>query len=133
MERRNQRPCSGEAHRIQGSEVRRVLQEEGRDPADVERSWLAHVLVRADEDELQEYCDRIFPLPWGEESDMDDELSNAEDAREKGGFLIGTPAEVADQIDAIRGLGFDKVQLLFLDFPETTGMELFGDEVIPRF
>ncbi len=109
------------------------LREEGRNPEDVERSWLAHVLVREDEDELQEYCNRIFPLPWGEESDMDDELSDATDAREKGGFLIGTPAEVAEQIEAIRDLGFDKLQLLFLDFPETKGMELFGDEVIPRF
>ncbi|WP_231187943.1 LLM class flavin-dependent oxidoreductase [Haladaptatus sp. DYF46] len=109
------------------------LREEGRNPEDVERSWLAHVLVREDEDELREYCDRIFPLPWGEESDMDDELSDATDAREKGDFLIGTPAEVAEQIEAIRDLGFHKLQLLFLDFPETKGMELFGDEVIPRF
>jgi alkanesulfonate monooxygenase SsuD/methylene tetrahydromethanopterin reductase-like flavin-dependent oxidoreductase (luciferase family) len=84
------------------------LREEGREPEDVERSWLAHVLVREDEEELQEYCDRIFPLPWGEESDMDDELSDATDAREKGGFLVGTPAEVAEQIEAVRDLGFGK-------------------------
>ena len=56
-----------------------------------------------------------------------------DDACEKGGFLIGTPTEVADQIDATHDLGFDKLLLLFLDFPETAGMELFGDEVIPRF
>ncbi len=109
------------------------LEEEGRDPDEVDRSWLAHVLVREDQETVDEYCDEIFPLPWGEESDMDEQLSNAEEAREKGDFLIGTPADVAEQIEAIRELGFDKLQLMFLDFPETRGMELFGDEVIPQF
>lgn len=109
------------------------LEEEGRDPDDVERSWLAHILVREDQETLDEYCDRIFPLPWGEESDIDDQLSNAEEARQKGDFLIGTPAEVAEQIETVRNLGFEKLQLMFLDFPEHGGIELFGDEVLPQF
>lgn len=109
------------------------LQEEGRDPDDVERSWLAHVLVREDEAALEAVADRIFPLPWGEEEDIDEELSGPEDAREKGQFLIGTPAEVAAEIEAIRELGFEKLQLMFIDYPETRGMELFGDEVLPQF
>jgi len=108
------------------------LEAEGRDPDAVDRSWLAHILVREDEETIQDYCDRIFPLPWGEESDMDAQLSNAEEAREKGDFIIGTPAEVIEQIEAVRELGFEKLQLMFLDFPETTGIELFGDEVLPE-
>jgi alkanesulfonate monooxygenase SsuD/methylene tetrahydromethanopterin reductase-like flavin-dependent oxidoreductase (luciferase family) len=107
------------------------LEEAGRDPADVERSWLAHILVREDEDELQRLCDQIFPLPWGEEGDIDENLSSAQEAREKGDFLIGTPAEVIEQIESIRALGFGKLQLMFLDFPDTRGIELFGDEVRP--
>lgn len=109
------------------------LEEEGRDPDDVERSWLAHILVREDQETIDEYCDQIFPLPWGEESDMDEQLSNAQEAREKGDFIIGTPAEVADQIEAVRDIGFEKLQLMFLDFPDTGGIELFGDEVLPQF
>lgn len=109
------------------------LAEEGRDPDDVERSWLAHVLVCEDEETVEEYADRIFPLPWGEEDDMDTQLSDAADARKKGGFLIGTPATVAEGIETIRDLGFTKLQLLFLDFPETNGIELFGDEILPEF
>jgi len=108
------------------------LEEAGRDPDDVERSWLAHILVREDEDELQRLCDEIFPLPWGEEDDIDEQLSNAQEAREKGDFLIGTPAEVVEQIESIRDLGFGKLQLMFLDFPDTRGIELFGDEVRPE-
>lgn len=108
-------------------------EEAGRDPKKIDRSWLAHILVREDEQELQKYCDRIFPLPWGEESDMENQqLSNAEEAREKGDFLIGTPVEVVEQIEEIQDLGFNKLQLMFLDFPETDGMEQFGDEVLPE-
>ncbi|GGN88619.1 MULTISPECIES: LLM class flavin-dependent oxidoreductase [Haloarcula] len=109
------------------------LENEGRDPDDVERSWLAHVLVREDEAAVEEAVDDIFPLPWGEESDMDETLDDAEDAREKGSMLIGTPSQVATQIEGIRDLGFEKLQLMFLDFPDTRGMELFGDEVAPQF
>ncbi|MFB6141197.1 MAG: LLM class flavin-dependent oxidoreductase [Halosimplex sp.] len=108
------------------------VEEEGRDPDDITRSWLAHVLVRESEEELQAVCDEIFPLPWGEEEDMDDRLTR-ENAWEKGQLMIGTPAEVAERIEYVRDLGFDKLQLMFLDFPDTTGMELFSDEVMPEF
>ena len=109
------------------------LENEGRDPDDVRRSWLAHVLVREDEAAVEDAVDDIFPLPWGEESDMNEELSDADDAREKGSMLIGTPAQVASQIERIQGLGFDRLQLMFLDFPSERSMELFGDEVAPEF
>jgi len=108
------------------------LREEGRDPDDVERSWLGHVLVRESEAELEAACGDIFPLPWGEEEDIDEQLT-AGNAWEKGQMLIGTPAEVTERIEHIRGLGFEKLQLMFLDYPDTTGIELFGDEVMPAF
>lgn len=109
------------------------LEAEGRDPDEVERSWLAHILVCDDQETVDRYCEQIFPLPWGEESDMDTQLSTAEEAREKGDFIIGTPNEVVEQIESVRELGFTKLQLMFLDFPETGGIELFGDEVLPAF
>lgn len=107
---------------------------EDRDPDNIERSWLGHVLVREDEATVQEYCDQIFPLPWGEAASLEEEqLSNAEDARKKAGFFIGTPAQVTEQIEEVHDMGFDRLQLFFLDFPEVRGMELFGDEVLPEF
>jgi alkanesulfonate monooxygenase SsuD/methylene tetrahydromethanopterin reductase-like flavin-dependent oxidoreductase (luciferase family) len=117
---------------FKSSKLDEYMEERGRDPDEMERSWLAHILVREDEEELQEYCDRIFPLPWGEEDDMNEQISSAEEAREKADFIIGTPAEVIDQIEGVREVGFNKLQLMFLDFPETKGIELFGDEVIPE-
>lgn len=110
------------------------VREAGRDPDDVERSWLGHVLVCEDDETVQEYCDRIFPLPWGEAAALEDEqLSDAEDARENADFFIGTPSEVASQLEEVQELGFDRLQLFFLDYPSTDGMELFGDEVLPEF
>jgi len=108
------------------------LENEGRDPDEIDRSWLAHILVRETQAELDAVCDRIFPLPWGEEEDIDEQLT-AENAWEKGQMLIGTPAAVADRIEGIRDIGFEKLQLMFLDYPDTTGLELFGDEVMPQF
>jgi alkanesulfonate monooxygenase SsuD/methylene tetrahydromethanopterin reductase-like flavin-dependent oxidoreductase (luciferase family) len=108
------------------------LKVEGRDPEEVNRSWLAHILVCEDQETIDEYCEQIFPLPWGEESNMEAQLSTAEEARGKGDFIIGTPAEIVEQIEAIRSLGFDKLQLMFLNFPDTGGIELFGDEVLPE-
>lgn len=109
------------------------VREAGREPDDVDRSWLAHILIREDDESIQELSDRIFPLPWGESADLEDsQLSDPADAREKGDFLIGTPAEIIEQIERVRELGFSKLQLMFLDFPDTRGMEMFGDEVLPE-
>lgn len=108
------------------------MEEAGRDPEAIDRSWLAHVLVREDQPALEAACDEIFPLPWGEEEDIDEQLT-ADNAWEKGQMIIGTPTEVAERIEYIRSLGFEKIQFMFLDFPETTSIELFADDVMPEF
>ncbi len=108
------------------------LEAEGRDPATIERSWLGHIVVREDPTALEAICEEIFPLPWGEEEDIEDQLT-AENAWEKGQMLIGTPAEVAERIEHIRGLGFEKLQVMFMDYPSREGVELFADEVMPEF
>jgi len=122
----------GPSIEYKSEKLNEYLEAEGRDPDDIDRSWLVHVLVRESEEELQAVCDEIFPLPWGEEEDIEDQLTR-ENAWQKGQMLIGTPVEVAERIEYVRGLGFDKLQLMFMDFPDTTGMELFGDEVMSEF
>lgn len=120
-------PIEFKAHKLTD-----YLQEEERDPGDIDRSWLAHLLIRESQSELDAICEQIFPLPWGEEEDIDEQLT-AENAWEKGQMIIGTPTEVAQRIAEIRELGFEKLQLMFLDYPDTTGIELFGDEVMSEF
>jgi alkanesulfonate monooxygenase SsuD/methylene tetrahydromethanopterin reductase-like flavin-dependent oxidoreductase (luciferase family) len=45
--------------------------------------------------------------------------------------LIGTPAEIAADIERFAALGIDEIDIEFVDFPDTRGMELFADEVLP--
>lgn len=47
--------------------------------------------------------------------------------------VSGTPDAVTRQLEAFAGLGVQHVQLSFLDFPESNGLELFLGEVLPRF
>ena len=47
--------------------------------------------------------------------------------------MYGTPDEVAAQLRVFADLGVRLMQLNFLDFPRTEGLELFVREVLPRF
>lgn len=48
---------------FQAKKFDEYLEEEGRNPDDVKRLWLAHILVKKDQETVDEYCDEIFPLP----------------------------------------------------------------------
>ncbi len=47
--------------------------------------------------------------------------------------LHGTPDEVTAQLEQFAALGVRHAQLNFLDFPRTEGLDLFVNEVLPRF
>jgi alkanesulfonate monooxygenase SsuD/methylene tetrahydromethanopterin reductase-like flavin-dependent oxidoreductase (luciferase family) len=47
--------------------------------------------------------------------------------------LVGTPAEVAAQLQRFLDLGVQHFILRFADYPSPSGLELFAKEVIPRF
>jgi len=46
-------------------------------------------------------------------------------------FILGTPEECAEAIEARIEAGVTKFQFWFVDFPDLSGMELFADEVMP--
>lgn len=50
-----------------------------------------------------------------------------------GQAIVGTPDEVAAQLQPFVDLGVRHIILRFIDFPRTDGAELFAQEVIPRF
>jgi alkanesulfonate monooxygenase SsuD/methylene tetrahydromethanopterin reductase-like flavin-dependent oxidoreductase (luciferase family) len=45
--------------------------------------------------------------------------------------ILGTPAQVAEQLQAFVNLGVDYLIVRLLDFPQTAGIELFVQEVMP--
>jgi alkanesulfonate monooxygenase SsuD/methylene tetrahydromethanopterin reductase-like flavin-dependent oxidoreductase (luciferase family) len=47
--------------------------------------------------------------------------------------MVGTPDELTDQIQSYADLGFSHLILRFADYPKTESVELFINEVLPRF
>ena len=47
--------------------------------------------------------------------------------------MVGTPDELADQIQSYADLGFSHFMLRFADYPKTDGVKLFIREVLPRY
>jgi alkanesulfonate monooxygenase SsuD/methylene tetrahydromethanopterin reductase-like flavin-dependent oxidoreductase (luciferase family) len=46
--------------------------------------------------------------------------------------IIGTPEQVAEQLQRFVDLGVEHLIVRLLDFPETRGIEMFAQEVMPR-
>ena len=59
--------------------------------------------------------------------------TNASFFRHSNTQMIGTPDEVAAQIQPLVDLGVTHFIFRFVDFPHTNGVQLFMDEVMPRF
>ncbi|QLG28849.1 LLM class flavin-dependent oxidoreductase [Halorarum halophilum] len=103
----------------------------GRDPDEIEYSWDGHVICTRDEEKFERLLDLMTPIQFEEEYQDRAAIETEEDAREY--FIIGTPEECAEAIERRIGAGVTKFQGWFVDFPDTAGMELFADEVIPQF
>jgi alkanesulfonate monooxygenase SsuD/methylene tetrahydromethanopterin reductase-like flavin-dependent oxidoreductase (luciferase family) len=48
-------------------------------------------------------------------------------------YVLGTPDEVADQLQQYIDLGVTHFMLWFMDVPNRAGLRLFAEEVAPRF
>jgi alkanesulfonate monooxygenase SsuD/methylene tetrahydromethanopterin reductase-like flavin-dependent oxidoreductase (luciferase family) len=99
----------------------------GREYADIEKSWESLVLCTRDEELVREVADILLPISTAEHGDV----TTVEQLKEF--VVMGSPEECAEALEARTELGFTKFQLWFLDVPETSGMELFADEVMPQF
>jgi alkanesulfonate monooxygenase SsuD/methylene tetrahydromethanopterin reductase-like flavin-dependent oxidoreductase (luciferase family) len=92
--------------------LRRHCEEVGRDYATIRKTWSAEaVAVAASEDEARRIA---AASPYTNHP------------------ILGTPAQVAQQLQAFVDLGVDYLIVRLLDFPETAGIELFMHDVIPR-
>jgi alkanesulfonate monooxygenase SsuD/methylene tetrahydromethanopterin reductase-like flavin-dependent oxidoreductase (luciferase family) len=86
---------------------------EGRDVARIRKTWSGPVVIDRDHQAaLRRAGDRL----QGEQPP-----------------IAGDPSAVAERIQELAELGFDLFQIDFEQFPDTTDMELFVAEVLPRF
>lgn len=77
-------------------------------------------MIRETESEIEELLDAV---PRFRPEDLDDDEFH----------LVGTPEQVAEDLERYREARFEEVVREFVDFPDTTGPELFVEEVAPQF
>jgi len=96
----------------------------GTDFDTIGTSWFARCVIRETEEEVEEILNKV---PRFRQPDDPSEL-------EEGDYnnLIGTPEQILDQIAVYDKLALDEIVLEFVDFPRTTGAELFVDQVLPE-
>jgi alkanesulfonate monooxygenase SsuD/methylene tetrahydromethanopterin reductase-like flavin-dependent oxidoreductase (luciferase family) len=92
----------------------------GRDP--IPFSLMTGFLVGRDDAELRDRAARLA-LRRGEDDDSPDALPPA--------WLVGTPAEIADQLTELQEAGVERVMLQHLLHEDLEAVELIGREVIP--
>jgi alkanesulfonate monooxygenase SsuD/methylene tetrahydromethanopterin reductase-like flavin-dependent oxidoreductase (luciferase family) len=95
----------------------------GTDFDDIDISWFARCIIRETEEAVEAVLD---DAPRFRDPEPDDPMSSYNN-------LIGTPEAIADELEDYRDLGVDEVVLEFVDFPQTTGPDLFAEEVAPQF
>jgi Coenzyme F420-dependent N5,N10-methylene tetrahydromethanopterin reductase and related flavin-dependent oxidoreductases len=89
----------------------------------IDTSWFARCIIRETREEVETILDEV---PRFRDPDPDDPLASYNN-------LIGTPEEIISELEPYRELGVDEIDIEFVDFPNTDGLELFANEVIPAF
>jgi F420-dependent oxidoreductase-like protein len=97
-----------------------ACREAGRDP--IPFSLMTGFLVGRDDAELRDRAARLA-LWRGEDDDSPDALPPA--------WLVGTPAQIVEQLQALERAGVARVMLQHLLHEDLDAVQLIGDEVIP--
>jgi F420-dependent oxidoreductase-like protein len=96
--------------------VRAVCAEEDRDPATLSMSAAWSTIVGRDAAEIARRCEAADIDPTSDHSER----------------LVGTPAEVIDQLGALREIGADRVYLQTVDMTDLEHLDLIAAEVLPH-
>lgn len=98
----------------------RLLEEASRDPEEVKRSMMVGCIFGEDDSQLQE---RVAARIKGERS--------LEELRQRG-MVVGTPTEMADQINRLSEAGVQRIMLQWIDLDDIRGLEIIAKRVLPQ-
>ena len=110
----------------------------GRSVEEIERSLEIQILIVESRDNIREKLQAMADLEPSQKPEPDltaylsgstDELLESITAT----WLVGTPDEVSHQLSSRIELGIGHFVLWFIDAPETNGLDLFAEAVMPRF
>jgi len=97
-----------------------LLAEHSRDPGEVKRSMMVGSIFGADESQVNE---RVEERTKGERS--------ADDLRQRG-VIVGTPAQMAEQLKQLDQAGVQRVMLQWIDLDDIEGLEIIAQQVLPE-
>ena len=111
---------------------RRVLEAhceaEGRDPSSIKRSMMIDSIIGDNEDQLERatrLAMRVFPT-----EEASDPVAYRARMR-AAGWLVGTSAEVASQLEELEGLGLSEVQIHHLAYDDLEFPAYLGEALAP--
>ena len=124
----------GEAH----PDTLAACEQVGRSVEEIERSLEIQILIVESRDNIREKLQAMADLEPSQkpEPDLTAYLSGSTDELPESitsTWLVGTPDEVSPQLSARIELGIGHFLLWFIDAPETNGLDLFAEAVMPRF
>lgn len=97
-----------------------LLAENDRQPGDVKRSMMVGCIFGTDDSQV---ADRVMARTKGERT--------ADDLRERG-VIVGTPNEMAEQLNRLAQAGVQRVMLQWIDLDDIDGLEVISQQVLPQ-
>lgn len=97
-----------------------LLAENSRDPGEVKRSMMVGCIFGADESQVAK---QVEARTKGERS--------ADDLRQRG-VIVGTPAQMAEQLNQLDQAGVQRVMLQWIDLDDIEGLEIIAQQVLPE-
>jgi alkanesulfonate monooxygenase SsuD/methylene tetrahydromethanopterin reductase-like flavin-dependent oxidoreductase (luciferase family) len=127
----NMSPVGVERYREKVAALEAHCEEFGRDPGTIARSMMCGFLVAESEGELQLKLGMVQPTMRGLASLS---ASAALEALRERGWLVGTPALVKEQLDALSAEGITRVMLqnINLAHMDFDALELIAAEILPE-
>ena len=110
---------------VRYANVRRALEDIGRDPSEVTMSFMTWFFVGEDDAAVRDRVARAHPREAADGS-LDEVIANL-----RGDNLVGTPERIARRLSEYTAAGVQRVMLNHSLFDDTASIELLAREVFP--
>ena len=119
----NSHVAGPETYRVKRAKLEEHCRAVGRDPATIQRSWMAGILIGRDAREvaekgrwMQSFLTALSSVP----------AAAAPDELRRRGWIVGTPDEAASQLDAMAVLGVERVMFQWCNLDDVDGLGLLA-------
>ena len=121
-----------DAYRAKRAVLEQHCEAAGRDPASIAHSLMLGFVIGRDDDELAKRLGRLSANPILSGLEAADDIA-ASLARLRGrGWLVGSPAQIVEQLGRLAEEGVARVMLHHLDKDDFAALDLVAAEVLPQ-